>query len=68
MMRASPIDLRKAMEVARELTRAGVEFVCMPVLNDEDRVKLLTQQCWRMANILKQAEEDEGGQANATSI
>ncbi|WP_394060599.1 DUF1382 family protein [Alcaligenes sp. WGS1538] len=59
MNRASPIDLRRAMEVAQELTRAGIEFVCMPVLSDQDKAVLLAQQAGRLGKMLQEAIDKE---------
>lgn len=37
MNRASPADLRKAMEIAQLLLRAGIDFVPVPVLDQEQK-------------------------------
>lgn len=59
MNRASPIDLRKAMEVAQRLTRVGIEFVCIPVMGDRDRAMLLTLLGERLDQMIQQADGDE---------
>mgnify|MGYP000039955746 CR=1 FL=1 len=38
MNRASPADLRKTLEAANTLTKAGIMFICMPVLDEQQRV------------------------------
>jgi hypothetical protein len=43
MNRARPVDLRKAMEVAQAYLKAGLWFVPMPVLNDQDFNDLVKQ-------------------------
>lgn len=40
MDRASPVELRKALQVAQELAQAGILFVPVPVLNDADKAKM----------------------------
>lgn len=41
MNRASPVDLRKAMDVANTFVKAGILFVPVPVLNDADHAALV---------------------------
>jgi hypothetical protein len=48
MNRASPTDLRKAMEVAQTYTKAGLWFVPVPVLNNEDYNQLVRQSDARL--------------------
>lgn len=52
MNRASPAELRKSLITAQDLAKAGVDFVVMPVLNEQDRVALLGQQVSRLAGLL----------------
>lgn len=59
MMRASPVDLRKEVEVARRLTAAGILFVPMPVLDREDLVRLRTQSLERLDHFIEQIEAEE---------
>jgi hypothetical protein len=41
MNKASPIDMRKMLDVVDVLKRAGIMFVPVPILNDEDKAKYL---------------------------
>jgi len=38
--RASPAEIRKALEVARELAQAGILFVPVPVLDQQDKAQM----------------------------
>jgi len=40
MNRASPIEIRKALELANTLARAGVLFVAIPLLDEKDKADL----------------------------
>ena len=59
MRRANPAKLRTALEVANGLAKAGVMFVAMPVLDDEDHGELLLMSAKRMAAIVIEGEKDE---------
>jgi hypothetical protein len=59
MKRANPAKLRTALEVANGLAKAGVMFVAMPVMDDEDHGELLLMSAKRMAAIAIEAETEE---------
>lgn len=40
MKKASPVELRKALTLVKDLTDAGILFVPIPVINDTDRIEL----------------------------
>lgn len=40
MNRASPVDMRKALEIVQALKDAGILFVPIPVLNEAQQVHL----------------------------
>ncbi|MFI8479682.1 DUF1382 family protein [Pseudomonas sp. NPDC078700] len=48
MNRASPADLRKAMEAANHLLKAGIAFVPMPVSTPEELAALQLQMIERL--------------------
>lgn len=54
MNRASPVDLRKAIEAAQAFIKAGILFVPMPVLDEKDQAALQGQMLAR----LDKMEED----------
>jgi hypothetical protein len=60
MNRASPVDLRKAMEMASALTKAGIRFVCMPANSDAEHTSLLIQADQRLEQMAREAEVTHG--------
>lgn len=61
MNRANPTDLRKALEAANTLAKAGIMFICMPVLSETDGIRLVTQAAQRFDQLI---DQDEKGDAN----
>lgn len=59
MNRASPVQLRKALEIANQLVSSGVNFVCMPVVDEADYANLLDQSMSRLERIAVVAESRE---------
>jgi len=59
MTRANPASLRRSLEMAHALAKAGVDFVCMPVADEADRVNLATQASDRMERMTIIAESVE---------
>jgi hypothetical protein len=41
--KATPVEMRKSLEAAMALRNAGIKFVPMPVLNDEDHAYLISE-------------------------
>jgi hypothetical protein len=58
MLRANPAELRKAAQTANVLVRAGVNFVCMPALDDADMASLRAESLRRIEQLADQAEQD----------
>lgn len=54
MNRASPVDLRAALEIANALMKAGIDFVPIPVLSDEDKAILARDVQMRLEQIEKE--------------
>lgn len=63
MNRASPVDLRKCLEIANRLALIGVRFVPIPVVSDEEFQALLSDFSMRLDQIAVEAEKNEGGEA-----
>lgn len=63
MNRARPVDLRKAMEVAQAYLKAGLWFVPVPVLNNEDFNALVKQSYSRLTLI-----EQDGANADDLTV
>jgi Protein of unknown function (DUF1382) len=59
MNRASPAELRKAMEVATTLLKAGIMFVCVPVMSETDYSDLVHLAKQRMGEMVAAAEAEE---------
>ena len=59
MNRASPAGLRKALEAANTMAKAGIMFICMPVLNEDDGLKLVAQAAQRFEDMIQQIEKGD---------
>lgn len=57
MNRASPVDLRRAAEVANHYLKAGILFVPMPVLDRSDHEALIEQSTERLEKMAQIAEQ-----------
>lgn len=57
MNQASPADLRKELEAAQALTKAGILFVPMPVLNEIDHAELQAEVVKRLGQIAEAIEQ-----------
>ena len=56
MNRASPVEMRKALEIVEAFKRAGVLFVAMPVRNDAEHAESIAEMQRRLDEI---ASEDK---------
>lgn len=59
MKRAHPAQLRGAGEVAQAFIKAGILFVCMPVIDDQDHIDLTWQSEDRLERLAQIAEAEE---------
>lgn len=60
MNKASPVDMRKMLEVVNSFKRCGIMFVPIPVLNYEDKAKyieLMSDQLEKMTALAEQEGE-----------
>ncbi|MBM0140181.1 DUF1382 family protein [Pseudomonas cannabina pv. alisalensis] len=48
MNRSNQAQLRHALEIAHTLTKAGIRFVCMPVVDEADGINLNSQARQRL--------------------
>jgi hypothetical protein len=55
--RASPVQLRKALELANLFVKMGVNFVPMPVGNDEEQRDLVEMAMAKLAELEALAEQ-----------
>lgn len=54
MDRASPVELRKALQCADTLAKSGIDFVPIPVISPEQKAELLDQLFVLMEKINEQ--------------
>jgi hypothetical protein len=58
-MRAHPADLRRALEFAQSLAKAGIDFVPVPVMSDIDLAELTHTATQRLERMASESEEVE---------
>ncbi|ELQ6871117.1 DUF1382 family protein [Escherichia coli] len=63
MNKASPVDLRKSLEISNHLAHIGIRFVPIPVATDEEFQTLAAELSRRLENMAVEAEKNEGGAA-----
>lgn len=57
MKRADPADLRKAKYLVEEFVRAGIDFVPIPVIDQDDKNELAMDLQRRLEQIEKEAAQ-----------
>ncbi len=57
MKRADPADLRKAQYLVEEFVRAGIDFVPIPVIDQDDKNELAMDLQRRLEQIEKEATQ-----------
>jgi hypothetical protein len=57
MEKATPVEMREALEIVRHYVRAGILFIPVPVLGPEDCVELQKGVLRRLDTIEKAVEE-----------
>ena len=57
MNRANPLELRKALELAHAFVTAGIDFVPVPVLTQDDKNELAMDVQTRLKQIEKEASK-----------
>jgi len=56
--RASPVELRKALELAQQLAQAGILFVPVPVLDSQDQAQMGSLVLSQMARFEKEVDSE----------
>jgi hypothetical protein len=56
MNKASPVELRKAMIACDALVKAGIDFIPVPVIDQDHKVDLAKQAEQTLNAIMKQIE------------
>lgn len=59
MKRATPAQLRQAIELANKMVKHGIRFVCMPVVDEADGMNLASQAAERLERMALIAEAGE---------
>lgn len=59
MKRATPVQLRKALEAAKALAEHGINLVCIPVVDEADGANLVSQAADRLERMALIAEAAE---------
>ena len=57
MKRASPVELRKAKYLVKEFVRAGIDFVPIPVVDQDDKNELAMDLLRRLERIEKETTQ-----------
>lgn len=57
IMRASPVVLRKALELAHLYVRMGVNFVAVPVTTEAEQAELAARAMDKLAEMEKEADK-----------
>lgn len=63
MNKASPVDLRKSLEISNHLAHIGIRFVPIPVATEEEFQTLAAELSRRLEQMAVEAEKKEGGAA-----
>lgn len=63
MNKATPVQMRRCLELTMAMRNAGIEFVPIPVIGDVDRVRLQAILADRMARIEKDCAINEGAKS-----
>lgn len=58
MHRASPVEIRKSLEIVELLKKAGIAFIPIPILNEEDKNKLVCILQSRLETIERDCKND----------
>ena len=56
MNRAIPADLRKSLAIAQAFAKGGIDFVPMPVINEEDKAAQVAELQRRLEQIEKEQQ------------
>lgn len=59
MNRATPVEIRKSLEMFEAMKNAGLRFVPMPCLSETDYAALIVQVQTRLDMVVRQAEVGE---------
>ncbi|HDC4530788.1 DUF1382 family protein [Enterobacter asburiae] len=63
MNKATPVDLRKSIEIANHLAHIGIRFVPIPAATEEEFQALAAELSRRLVQMAVEAEKNECGAA-----
>lgn len=56
MDKATPVELRRSLELVEAMKKAGIGFIPIPILNEKDRLELYSMLNDRLCKIEKESE------------
>ncbi|MCV4343295.1 DUF1382 family protein [Pseudomonas capsici] len=62
MNRANSPALRQALSMAQAYAKAGIDYVCVPVLSESDKIDLVNKAAGRFEQLIQQSEKVEAAQ------
>lgn len=63
MNRATPVQMRKSLEIVNAFKRAGIRFVPMPVCNEDEFNARMAEMTGKLDEIERQTEGEESKSA-----
>ena len=59
MEKCSPLEMRKNLETVEQYKKAGIDFVVVPVLSENDKNKVLLLASQRLDTLIELSEHKE---------
>jgi len=59
VFRAHPVEIRKALEAAQAFAQAGIDFVAIPIISEEQKRMLLTAMADALIELEDKAKEPD---------
>ena len=65
MERCSPVETRNNLAIAKNYASIGLDFVCVPVINQESKKHLQRMAVSALESLAVQSEKDDRDSSNA---